>query len=143
MTRPNPTGDSGWLTNKSWLAILEMSGKFKQFNNFDLDFEKNLATWEKIYNSPNPQALETVWPGQWKDLSILNRTVVISILRPDKVVQCIQMMVTNEKEMGEKYITPPAFDMNEVFADSTNKQPIIIVLSAGADPMTDIIGLSN
>jgi dynein heavy chain len=53
------------------------------------------------------------------------------------------MMVTNEKEMGEKYIAPPAFDMNEVFSDSTNKQPIIIVLSAGADQMTDIINLSN
>jgi hypothetical protein len=33
--------------------------------------------------------------------------------------------------------------MNEVFAESTNKQPIIIVLSAGADPMTDIFNLSQ
>jgi hypothetical protein len=33
--------------------------------------------------------------------------------------------------------------MNEVFADSTNKQPIIIVLSAGADPMRDILKLSS
>jgi len=31
------------------------------------------------------------------------------------------MMVTNEKELGEKYITPPPFDMSEIFADSTNK----------------------
>ena len=53
------------------------------------------------------------------------------------------MMVANEKEMGEKYLTPPPFDMNEVFGDSFNKQPIIIVLSAGADPMTDIRTLST
>lgn len=33
--------------------------------------------------------------------------------------------------------------MEEIFADSTNKQPIIIVLSAGADPMTDIRNLST
>jgi hypothetical protein len=33
----------------------------------------------------------------------------------------IQMIITNEKEMGDKYLTPPPFDMNEVFADSTNK----------------------
>ena len=32
--------------------------------------------------------------------------------------------------------------MEEIFADSNNKQPIIIVLSAGADPMTDIRNLS-
>jgi dynein heavy chain len=53
------------------------------------------------------------------------------------------MMVSMEKELGEKYLTPPAFDMNEVFSDSTNKQPIIIVLSAGADPMTEIRNLST
>lgn len=52
-------------------------------------------------------------------------------------------MVSMEKELGEKYLTPPAFDMNDVFTDSTNKQPIIIVLSAGADPMTDIRKLSG
>ena len=53
------------------------------------------------------------------------------------------MIIAAEKELGEKYLTPPPFDMREVFADSTNKQPIIIVLSPGADPMTDISNLSN
>jgi dynein heavy chain len=104
MTKPNPSGETGWLANKSWLAFMEMSGKFKQFTSFDDDFAKNIDKWEKIYNSPNPQSLENEWPGKWNDLSILNRTIIISILRPDKVVQCIQMMVSNEKELGEKYI---------------------------------------
>jgi len=31
------------------------------------------------------------------------------------------MIIAAEKELGEKYLTPPAFDMNEVFSDSTNK----------------------
>ena len=38
LTRPNPTGEDGWLTNKSWLAFLEMSSKFSQFAGFDTDF---------------------------------------------------------------------------------------------------------
>jgi dynein heavy chain len=45
--------------------------------------------------------------------------------------------------MGKEYISPPANDMEEIYADSTNKQPIIIVLSPGADPMTDIRNLSH
>jgi len=45
--------------------------------------------------------------------------------------------------MGKEFITPPANDMEEIYEDSNNKQPIIIVLSPGADPMTDIIKLSN
>lgn len=74
---------------------------------------------------------------------ILNRTIIISILRADKVKNCVQMMITNEKELGDKYLNPPPFDMTEIFNDSNNKQPIIIVLSAGADPMRDIMNLSN
>ena len=143
LTKPNPTGDNGWLSNKAWLAMLEMSSKFKSFNGFDSDFEKYLTKWEAIYNSSNPHALENTWPGKWQDITLLQRTIIISILRPDKVVNMIQMIIAAEKELGEKYLTPPPFDMREVFADSTNKQPIIIVLSPGADPMTDIRNLSN
>jgi dynein heavy chain len=143
MTKPNPTGDGGWLADKSWLSFLEMSRTFPQFKGFDDDVVKHLGAWEKIYNSPNPETLDNPWPAKWNDLNNLNRTIIISILRADKVVNCVQMMVSMEKEMGEKYLSPPAFDMEAVFNDSTNKQPIIIVLSAGADPMTDIRNLST
>lgn len=76
-------------------------------------------------------------------MSLLHKTIIMSVLRPDKVVQMIQKIVTKEKEMGKEFITPPANDMEEIYADSCNKQPIIIVLSPGADPMTDIIKLST
>lgn len=48
-----------------------------------------------------------------------------------------------QPELGKTYITPPSNNMEEIFDDSTNKQPIMIVLSPGADPMTDIRNLSN
>lgn len=89
MTKPNPTGDGGWLSDKAWLSFLEMSSSFKQFAGFDDDFVKNLSAWEAIYNSPNPEALDNVWPGKWHDMTILNRTIIISILRADKVVNCV------------------------------------------------------
>ena len=54
MTKPNPTGEGGWLTDKAWLTILEMSSKFDSFKGFDDDFVANLSTWEKIYNSASP-----------------------------------------------------------------------------------------
>ena len=68
---------------------MEMSNKFPQFTNFDNEFAQNINLWEQIYNSLEPQSYENAWPGKWNNLDILNRTIVISILRPDKVVQCI------------------------------------------------------
>jgi len=41
--------------------------------------------------------------------------------------------------MGQYYIIPPSFDMQEIVSDSINNTPIIIVLSPGADPMVDIM----
>ena len=64
-------------------------------------------------------------------------------LRPDKVQQIIQKIVKNQKELGKFYLLPPTFSMENLFNDSTNKTPIIIVISPGADPMTEIEAFST
>jgi len=143
MTKPNPTGEGGWLLDKSWLSFLEMSSRFKVFSGFDDDFARDIDKWQEIYDNVKPQSGKLTWPGKWNNLSLLHRTIVISILRPDKVIPMIQKIVKKQPELGKPYITPPANDMEEIFDDSTNKQPIMIVLSPGADPMTDIRNLSN
>jgi dynein heavy chain len=90
LTKPNPTGDDGWLSNKAWLSFLEMSSTFKQFKGFDDDLIKNVDHWAQIYGSAEPHNREkNPWPTKWNSLDILNHTVVVSILRPDKVTQCI------------------------------------------------------
>lgn len=51
MELPNPTGEGGWLLDKSWVSILEMSRDFEVFKGFDTEFSANIKTWEKLYNS--------------------------------------------------------------------------------------------
>jgi dynein heavy chain len=52
--RPNPTGENGWLSDKAWASILEMSRVLTSFYGFDKDFEKYIHDWERIYNSAKP-----------------------------------------------------------------------------------------
>jgi len=60
------------------------------------------------------------------------------VFRSDKVIPIIQSLIVNCPDLGPQYIIPPPFDMEKSFSDSTNKVPIIIVLSAGADPMSEL-----
>jgi hypothetical protein len=53
--RPNPAGSNGWLSDKAWASILELSRVLPAgFSGFDKDFEKYLPDWERVYNSQIP-----------------------------------------------------------------------------------------
>jgi dynein heavy chain len=87
--------------------------------------------------------LKDPWPGVWNELSLFRRVIVMRILRPDKVIAAIQKLIKKEKELGIRYITPPPFDLAKSFSDSTNKTPVIFVLSPGADPMSELQKLAE
>lgn len=69
--------------------------------------------------------------------------MLLRVLRPDKVIPVIQTLIENEKELGKEFIQPPAFDLNKSYEDSMNSVPIIIVLSPGADPMSELEKLAK
>ena len=141
--RPNPTGGSGWLTDKAWASLIELSKLNSEFNGFDKDFEVHIHDWERVYNSAAPQSHKEPWPGKWNELNLFRRVIVMRILRPDKVIPAIQKLIKKDKELGKSYITPPPFDLSKSFSDSTNKTPVIFVLSPGADPMSELIKLAE
>lgn len=58
---------------------------------------------------------------------------MIRSLRNEKIVPCVQEFV--KVKLGQKFIEPPTFDLSGSFEDSTNKCPLIFVLSPGVDPI--------
>lgn len=142
--RPNPTGDGGWLSDRQWAAILEMSRVLPSFAGFDKSFEAHITDWEKVYASAAPQSGKAPWPGDAAELSWLRRVLVLRILRPDKVVAAIRKLIAKDTaNMGKRYTSPPPFDLQKSFGDTTNKTPVIFVLSPGADPMAELQKLAE
>jgi dynein heavy chain len=138
MSRPNPTGESGWMTDKIWASILQLGDEFDVFKDLSFNIERNLDEWERIYNLQQPQEKDAKWPSPYNELSYLRMSMFLRVFRPDKVIPIIQKMIVEDKELGPQYIVPPPFDMEKSYSDSTNKVPIIIVLSPGADPMAEL-----
>lgn len=52
--RPNPSGEDGWLSDRSWAALMAISKSLPAFSGFDKDFERHIIEWEKIYGSAKP-----------------------------------------------------------------------------------------
>ena len=49
---PNPTGENGWLSDKNWCALEEMSELFpKTFPKLSKSFAKDIDAWKRIYDS--------------------------------------------------------------------------------------------
>jgi len=62
-------------------------------------------------------------------------------IRPDKLVPAISLFVVNY--IGVEFITPPAFDLANIFKDSSHLVPLIFVLSPGADPLNGLLKFAD
>ena len=138
-TRPNPTAgaDIEWLTDKSWLDILEL-GQLPNFQHFDMEFERRLDTWREVFSSADAENLEDATGGRW---SAFQNLLILRCVRPDRVVPAVREFIAGE--LGVRFIEPPPFDLNACFQDSSCTSPLIFVLSPGADPMTELLKLAD
>jgi hypothetical protein len=50
MERPNPSGEGGWMSDKIWASVLQLSKEYEPFKGLDVSFEKQTDEWERIYN---------------------------------------------------------------------------------------------
>lgn len=47
------------------------------------------------------------------------------------------------EQMGQAYLEPPQFNLEESYNDSYNCSPLVFILSPGADPMAGLIRFAS
>ena len=122
-------GASGW---KDLLALCDMNDAFEQLRK---DFEKNKDTWKQWYDLEAPETVELP-DGHQEKLTSLQRLCVMRCFRPDRVYNAVKTYVL--QAVGEKYVQPPVLDYGRILAQSTERSPMVFILSPGADPQGDI-----
>lgn len=93
-----------------------------------------------IFDSNEAHELPLAEPFNAK-LSTFQKLLFLRCIRPDKVMMAIQAFVV--EHMGARFIEPPTFDLNATYRESDATTPLIFVLSAGADPMLDLLKLAD
>lgn len=96
--------------------------------------------WVAIYDDFKPE--EIPLPGIWDSkLTTFEKLLLLKALRPDKLTAGVSIFI--ERQMGEKFVSPPAFDISKSFEDSNCLTPLIFILSPGVDPMQSILSFSE
>lgn len=67
--------------------------------------------------------------------------LIIKIFRPEKLLFTFTDYVKNE--IGQDYIENRVITMQDLYDNSTNKSPVIFILSTGADPTTQLFNLAE
>lgn len=61
--------------------------------------------------------------------------IILKAVRPDKISLAVQNYVT--MKIGKQFIEPPTFSIAKSYKDSSVTIPLIFILTAGSDPVSD------
>ena len=133
----NPAKD--WLSEKGWGEFCRLSD-LPAFSGLRISIAGEPDLWKVIYDSDDAESEPL--PGDWNSrLDIFKKLLVLRCIRPDKLELAIQNYIIDS--MGHKYVTPPSFNLPACFEESAPLSPLVFVLSAGADPMTNLLKLAS
>ena len=130
-TNPSPE----WLGEKGWGELCRLSD-LPAFKDLREDVISENQKFRDIYDSADAHLMPI--PG---DFGSFQRLLVLRCIRPDKISLGVQEFIISK--MGEKFVKPPNFNLKACFEDASYMTPLVFVLSAGSDPMTSLIKLSE
>jgi dynein heavy chain len=126
----NPAPD--WIEDQAWKQLTtfsEIPGVSEL--HFLSSFASNVDHWRAYFDDPQPHVY--TMPDGWNDrLDSLQKMCILRCLRPDKIVDAVQLYVI--ELMDERFVKPPPFSLSETFTASSVTSPLIFVLSKGSDP---------
>jgi dynein heavy chain len=131
---PNP---ADWVAERCWAELFRLGKIDPKFANFHEKFAEEITVWKQVYEAADPINIikgEGTRPNMMQGLSDLHDLLVLRCIRPDRVVPAIMGYVAGV--LGEKFVSPPPFDLGGSYGDSNCMAPLIFILSPGSDPFS-------
>ena len=116
----------GVLSKTSWDLACAIQRTVPEFKDLTENIINNVKAWKEFANTRNPYLTPTTFNQGFHKL------LLVKIFKPEKIQMGCMYYV--EEELGSFYIEDTSVRMDDLFADSDYKTPIIFILSQGADP---------
>jgi len=129
-----------WLGETNWKDLIHMSKNDEIINGIKHEIVLHSERFEAWSGLESPEA--TLLPGEKASgLTGLKLLCIVRVLRPDRCFRAVQRWIENE--LGNEFVEPPKSTIKHIFSQSSSRTPIILILSPGADPYSDISRAAN
>lgn len=127
-----------WLSKSAFADLIFLSQQGNKWKGIVEDLTENPQDWFDWFDCETPEST----PSPIKGLSPFELLMILKVFRPDRVINGIKIFITDY--FGNEYfVTSPSVSYKKIFAQSTEKAPILFILSPGADPLYDVQELAN
>ncbi|KAI8850637.1 hypothetical protein BC829DRAFT_441991 [Chytridium lagenaria] len=131
-----PRPNVPWLTPFMWQNVVDLSRHHPKFA-YLLEHIMNQSTeWEDYVEADDPY-LKHIPGSMSSKLTDFQRLILVKVIREEKLVASVLEFV--RRNLGEEYIDIPPLDLAKVYKDTSNKTPLIFILSTGSDPISALI----
>ena len=135
-----PEALRGHLTDSMWNQLVQLEKMFVDvYDGLCESLEKNPARVQAYLEAENP--LQVSMPAPLHNLGPFHALLPLRVLRSDFIGEGVRACVAHY--LGKRFVEPPAFDLLATFAGASATTPIIFVLSAGADPGSELLRFAD
>jgi dynein heavy chain len=125
-----------WLEDRGWKdakRLAELGGTWKSLIE---DIKQNEKSWKRWNDLEAPESEQNLPCGYSQKLTEFQKLMLIRIFRTDRIINAIKLFIM--AQMNDYYIKSPPKDYDKIYKQSTEKTPIVLILSPGADPEGDV-----
>ncbi|ROT63097.1 putative cytoplasmic dynein 2 heavy chain 1-like isoform X1 [Penaeus vannamei] len=124
-----------WIDEERAFAVALLRQTFPAL--YDMLNLDDMSMWSGFSNSNH---CELDFPVQLNQkLSPFQQLLVIQAIRPDRLQSSMVNFVT--RALGMKELSPPALNLRRLLSETVATEPILIIISAGADPSQELLDL--
>jgi dynein heavy chain, axonemal len=123
-----------WISPNGWKDACKLHELGDAWLDFTDSIKKQGPVWQKWYDLEAPEM--SPMPCGFDKLDRFQKLLVCRILRNDRCINAIKQYII--EKMGEYYVKSPLILYDKIYAQSTEKTPIVFILSPGADPQGEL-----
>ncbi len=123
-----------WISDNGWKDLQVLVTLDQSWSKIIDDLMSENVKWKEWYDDEKPEAKPL--PGDYQaKLNSFQRLLIVRVLRPDRVVYAIKEFIIDK----HGYVDPPVMKFSNILQQSSEKNPVLFILSPGADPSGELI----